>query len=553
MNKKNTNKAKALIKSCLNGQKRLIFLNCILSSLVSAAYILLAMLSKSLIDIATSSANGKFYIYVLFMSLTVLLQLLLNTFHSHFATVTSGKMSIALRSRIFNLLYEKEYKDVSSYHSGELLNRFLSDSDVVVGTASSIIPSICSTVTKLVAGIFALITLDWRFGSGIIIIGIFIPLIAKMLTAKYKKLHKAYQVSNGKIKSYFQELLVNLPVVKSFTSLNPVKSKLGGLLKENYGLKLKKNWLSIFTASGFYTFFTAGYFLVLIWGAIGIQNETVTYGSLIAFLQIISQLKTPLQSISGFLPQYSSMLASAERICELEDIEDELLPMNENMLAAVRDIFEGIKAENLSFSYGEKSILEDCNFYIPRDSIAVITGESGHGKSTLFKLLLGYFKPNGRLTLNNNYEINASTRGLFSYVPQGNMILSGTILENLTICTTDASEEKISSAIEIAVLKEWIDSLPDGINTKIGENGLGISEGQAQRIAIARALICDTPILLLDEATCSLDNATEHTLLWNLKELPDKTVLLVTHRKVEDGIADITLHLDNKQFTQTNA
>lgn len=548
MNKKNTNKATALIKGCLKGQKGLIFLNCILSSLVSVAYVVLAMLSKSLIDIATNGSSGRFYVYVIFMALTVALQLLFNTFHSHFAAVTSGKMSMALKKRIFNTLYQKEYGKVSDYHSGELLNRFISDSDVVVNTASSIIPSLCATVTRIIAGVFALVTLDWRFGSGIIIIGIFIPLIARMLTAKYKKLHKAFQISGGKIKSLFQELLVNLPVVKSFSSLNPVKNKLDGMLNDNYNLKLKKNWLSIFTSSGFYLFFTAGYFLVLVWGAVGIQKQTVTYGSLIAFLQIISQLRVPLQSISGYLPQYSSMIASAERICELENIEDELLPLSNKMLLAVRDVFEGIKAESLSFSYGEKSILEDCSFYIPRDSIAVITGESGQGKSTLFKLLLGYFKANGRLTLNNTYEINSSTRGLFSYVPQGNMILSGTILENLTICTENASKEKIDFAIEVAVLKEWIDSLPDGINTKIGEHGLGVSEGQAQRIAIARALICDTPILLLDEATCSLDNATEHKLLWNLKELPDKTVLLVTHRKIEDGIADIHLHLDNKKF-----
>lgn len=548
MNKKNTSRAKALVKSCVGGQKRLILLNCLLGSLVSVAYIVLAMLSKTLIDVATKETNGKFYVYVIFMAVTVALQLLFNTLHSHSQTVTSGKMSVALRKRIFSGLYEKKYAQVSSYHSGELLNRFISDSDVVVNTASAIIPSLCSMVTRLIAGIIAMVTLDWRFGSGIIVIGIFIPLIARMLTAKYKKLHKAYQNSNGKLKAYFQELLVNMPVVKSFASLFVVKEKLGGMLNDNYNLKIKKNWLTVFTSSGFYLFFTAGYFLVLIWGAVGIQKQTVTYGSLIAFLQIISQLRAPLQSISGFLPQYSAMIASAERICELESIEDELLPISEKMLDAVRDVFEGIKAENLGFSYGENTVLENCSFYIPRGNIAVITGESGRGKSTFFKLLLGYFEPSGKLTFNDTYEINASTRALFSYVPQGNMILSGTIKENLTICTDKADDKKIEQAIETAVLKEWIDSLDDGLDTKIGENGLGVSEGQAQRIAIARALLCDTPILLLDEATCSLDNETEHKLLWNLKDLPDKTVLLVTHRKIEDGIADITLHLDNKKF-----
>lgn len=548
MNKSLNKASKRLIKDCLKGQKKLIFLNCILSAFVSVSYILIALFSKNLIDISTGEKQGKFYFYVLFMSGTVVLQLLLNALHSHLQAVAQGKMSLSLRRRIFNTLFEKQYSEVSNYHSGELLNRFITDSDAIVTTASAIIPSLCATLSRLAVGIVAMLTLDWRFASGLIVIGICVPTLAKLITAKYKKLHKNYQISNGKIKAYFQELLVNLPVVKSFLSQTPVKKKLNGLLNENYALKLKKNRLSIFTTSSLYLFFTAGYVLVLIWGAMGIKAQTVTYGSLIAFIQIISQLRAPITSISGYLPQYSSMIASAERICELEELNDELLPLGENMRDAVKDVFEGIKAENLSFSYGEKAVLENCNFYIPRDSIAFITGESGHGKSTLFKLLLGYFNYSGRLTLNDNYEINASTRSLFSYVPQGNMILSGTIKENLTICAETLNEADIESAIETAVLKDWIDSLPDGIDTKIGENGLGVSEGQAQRIAIARALICNTPILLLDEATCSLDNETEHKLLWNLKELPDKTVLLVTHRSVEDGIADIHLHLDNKKF-----
>lgn len=548
MNKQNNKSSKQLIKSCIKGQKRLIFLNCVLSALVSAAFILIALFSKSLIDIATAAKEGSFYLYAILMAATVLLQLILNALHSHIQTVTHGKMSIALRKRIFNVLYQKEYSKVSNYHSGELLNRYISDSDVIVSTASAIIPSVCATVARLIAGIVAMLSLDWRFASGIIVVGIFVPAIAKFITAKYKKIHKSFQISNGKIKAYFQELLVNMPVIKSFSSLEPVNKKLNGLLNENYALRIKRNRLNIFTSSSLYLFFTAGYVLVLVWGAAGIQQQIVTYGSLVAFLQIISQLRAPITNLSGYLPQYSTMLASAERICELEEMNDELLPLGEKMLNAVEDVFEGIKAENLSFSYDDTPVLENCNFYIPRGNIAVITGESGRGKSTLFKLLLGYFPYSGKLTFNNTYEINASTRSLFSYVPQGNMILSGTIKENLTICVEKASEEEINNAIKTAVLSEWIDSLPDGINTKIGENGLGISEGQAQRIAVARALICNTPVLLLDEATCSLDKETEHKLLWNLKDLPDKTVLLVTHRTVESGIADISLHLDNKKF-----
>lgn len=548
MNKGNK-KALALILDCLKGQKLLIILNCFLTSLVSVLFIVLALLSKRLVDIATKSVSGNFYLCVLFILLTVVLQLVLNAVGSHLSVLTSGKMAVYLRRRIFETLHKKKQSDVNKFHSGELLNRFISDCDITVNGANGILPAVFATLSKLIAGSIALLTLDWRFALGLITVGICIPAVARLISSKYKKLHKAYSASNGEIKSYFQEMLVNMPVVKSFASFSPAKRKLDKMLFYNLKLKLKRNVLAVLTSSSMYTFFTAGYFLVLIWGAIGISKETVTYGSLIAFLQIVSQLRAPMQNISGLFVQYSSMMASAERILELFDLSDELLPLDDEMKEAAAQVFTGITAKDLSFTYGENTILKNCNFHIDRGTITIITGESGKGKTTLFNLLLGYLdSESGSLTLDGKYDINASTRALFSYVPQGNMVLSGSILENLTFCSEKITKEEIDFAIKTAVLDEWVNSLPNGLNTKIGEHGLGVSEGQAARIAIARALLCNTPILLLDEATCSLDSKTELTLLKNLKALPDKTVLLVTHRSVDDSIADNRLHLENKKF-----
>ncbi len=548
---KNNKRAISIITDCLKGQKLLIFLNCFLTSFVSVGYIALALLSKRLVDIATKQSDGKFYLCVLFILLTVFLQLVLNAVSSHLSVLASGKMAVYLRQRIFDNLYKKKQSEVQKYHSGELLNRFISDCDITVNSACGILPTVFATISKLVAGSVALLTLDWRFALGLITVGICIPAAARLVNGKYKKLHKAYQTSNGEIKSYFQELLVNMPVVKSFATTTPAKKKLNKTLLHNLSLKLKRNVLAVLINSSMYTFFTAGYFLVLIWGAMGISKGIVTYGSLIAFLQIISQLRAPMQNISGIFVQYTSMMASAERILELFDLNDELLPLGEEMKNAATSVFTEITAENLTFTYGENTVLKDCNFTIPRGSIAIITGESGKGKTTLFNLLLGYLEANsGSLTLDKKYDINASTRALFSYVPQGNMVLSGSILENLTFCNDSVTKEQIAFATKTAVLDEWLNTLPEGLNTKIGEHGLGISEGQAQRIAIARALLCDTPILLLDEATCSLDSKTELALLKNLKNLSDKTVLLVTHRNIDDSIADMRLHLENKKFTK---
>jgi ABC-type bacteriocin/lantibiotic exporter with double-glycine peptidase domain len=297
-----------------------------------------------------------------------------------------------------------------------------------------------------------------------------------------------------------------------------------------------------------YLFFTAGYFLVLLWGAAGIRTGSVTYGSLIAFLQIISQLRSPMQSISGIAPTYYSMMSSAERITEIDDLNDELSPLDKDVTDAIKNIFTCIKAEKLSFSYGEHKILNECEFSVQRGSITAITGESGVGKSTLFRLLLGYESAEGKLSFDNKYEINSSTRSLFSYVPQGNMILSGTISENITLCTVNADDNAIKNAIQIAQLSDFIESLPKGLDTYIGEDGLGVSEGQAQRIAIARAILCDAPILLLDEASASLDRDTEYRLLKEIKSLSDKTVFLVTHRNLPDDICDNIIHLEDGKF-----
>ncbi len=554
MNNKQKSGSSLLIRDCLRGQKLLILLGCVLNALSSVCFVALAWFSKGILDIATGVKNGSFTLYIVALCAVVIIQIALTAFASHFATVASGKMGIYLKNRLFKALGRKKYSEVYPFHSGDLLNRFIADGDVVVQGCTNLPATVVSIVIKLISGAVALILLDWRFGGGIVVIGIIIPFLAKTLSGHFKSLHKQYQKTNGLIKSFLQEIFKNLSVVKTFASKRPVENKLFSLMKNNYNIAIKRNYLAIFTSCGLYLFFTAGYFLAIIWGATGIKSATVTYGELMAFLQIISQLRSPMQSISSIMPSYYTMIASSERICEICELEDEYSPMNESMLSAVKDVFSSINCNSVSFSYGQNEpVLTDCSFSVNRGEIVVISGESGGGKSTLFRLMLGYFDPTkGNISFDNKYEINASTRALFSYVPQGNMILSGSIKENITLCATGLSEDEISKAIDTAVLSEWIDSLPDGINTKIGENGLGISEGQAQRIAVARALLCNTPILLLDEATSALDSETEIKLLSNIKKLQDKTVFLVTHRSFASTICDRHLHLQNCSFKEIN-
>lgn len=546
MNKKVSDNAKKLISSSIKSQLFKIIVTSVLSAFSSVIYIALALVSKRIIDIASGEVSGRLMPLAFTIIALVLFQVISAALGSHLNASISAKMAIRIKKGLFASLFTKKLDKVNLYHSGDLLNRFSSDVSVVVSTATSIVPSLVSIVTRIVSGSIAILMIDWKFAAAIILLGIIVPAICKLIGHKYRYLHTKHQQSEGRLKAFLQESFKNLSVIKSFSSLKPITKKLDVLQDENYKIKIKRNNLSIVYSVGMYCFFTAGYFLVLLWGAAGIKEGLVTFGSLVAFLQIISQLRGPLQSISGIIPAYQSMLSSSERICEIADLDEELFPLSEQVSDTIKTVFKEINADSLSFSYGEHKILESSDFSVKRGTVTAITGESGVGKSTLFRLLLGYSNADyGKLTFDGKYEINASTRSLFSYVPQGNMVLSGTIRENITLCADKVSEDEISSAIKAAQLENFITSLPDGLDTYIGEDGLGISEGQAQRIAIARALVCDAPILLLDEATAALDSETEFAFLTEIKKLKDKTVILVTHRTLPENICDNHIHIEN--------
>lgn len=548
MNKRPSNTAQKLLKKAVEGQKGRIFISSFLSVLASVIFVFLALISKKIIDIATTDKHQNFTVLCITVIAVILIQALFSAAVSHFKAASSGKIAISIKKNLFNAVITKNHSKISEYHSGDLLTRFSSDVDLIANSLSSLVPAVVSIIAKIIAGAITILFIDWKFAGALIVLGILVPFVCKLIGARYKPLHKKYQQSESQLRSFLQENFKNLAIIKSFSSLSPTNQKLSLLQKENYNLKITKNTLNIIYSTGLSLFFTLGYFLVLLWGAKGIQANTVTYGALIAFLQIISQLRAPLQSISSIAPAYFSMTASAERLAEIYDLEDEILPLHKDVYDAINDVFTSIEANNLSFSYSDTTILEETSFKISRNSITVITGESGVGKSTLFRLLLGYLNGCGSLKFDGKYDINSSTRAFFSYVPQGNMILSGTIRENLTLCCDNAEEEKIKAAVETAALSKFINSLPDGLDTFIGEDGLGISEGQASRIALARALLCDTPILLLDEATAALDSETENELLLNLKKLKDKTIILVTHRTLDEDIYDHHLHLEGKKF-----
>ncbi len=253
-------------------------------------------------------------------------------------------------------------------------------------------------------------------------------------------------------------------------------------------------------------------------------------------LQLVNQIQAPFAQLSSIMPQYFAVIASAERLMEIEALPDEV-EESKNAID-VADTYNKLRAinfENISFSYDRDIILDSTSLKVDKGDFVAITGISGIGKSTLLKLLLGVFKvQDGTIELeceDGNIPVDVNTRRLFSYVPQGNFILSGTIRESLTFINSEASDEEINEAVRISCAKEFVDELPDGIETVIGERGIGLSEGQLQRIAIARSLLSKSPVMLLDEATSALDEATEKQFLTNLKELKNKTCIIVSHKR----------------------
>ncbi len=551
MNKKNSNK-NALLWIYNRGKKFIpaVLLLAVISILSSLGYVALALISKNVLDIATGAVAGNMLLNGILLCSIVVGIILLSGLNSYLNTRANGKLAISIRNYIFAKVSHRKYSEISEYHSGDLLNRLTSDTDVIVSAITGIIPRVSGMVAKIIGGISALIVLDARIALIILCLGVAVPAIGRVVNERYKNLHKQVQKSEGNTRSFLQECFENIVVLKTFESEIPFFNKLNLYLKDNYKLKIKRNNISIVTHLGLYSFFTIGYYAVLLWGADGIAKGVMTYGTLNAFLQLVQQLRAPMQNVSGILPQYYSALASAERLMELEEGFEDKPSVAKEKLNEIIDSFSSIELSGIDFAYKDELILKGCTFSVPKGKITALTGESGSGKSTVFKLILGLYEAQaGEISVNGNIPLDTSLRGLFAYVPQGNMVLSGSIKDNITLNNDDIDEQKLIDACKAAEIYDLILSTPSGFDTELSERGAGLSEGQIQRISIARALLTDAPVLLLDEATSALDEETETKVLSNIKAMSDKTVLFVTHRNTSLKVCDRIVHVENKVFS----
>lgn len=511
--------------------------------------------AKDLIDAATKShdMNAMIYNGLMYLGVTVF-QIITLILARNFLFKISAKTELTMKSKLFSDMMQKDYAHITAYHSGELMNLLTSDIGVVSSAITTIIPNVVFFIIKLIGVIYILLSIDVMFSLVFIFGGLLVFLASSLFKPVTKRMHKRVQETDGKVRSFMQEGLSSLLMIKTFDAQDKMSDSADKLQQENYEAKRKRNIFSIATGTAVSAVFAFAFVWGLGWGSYMLYYGLISYGVLTQIITLIGQIRTPIQGISNIFPTYFNALASAERIMEIEDLPDEEVINHQIDVSKMYSEMREIRFDDITFSFDRDKVLETTSLTVKKGAFVAIEGISGIGKSTLLKLLLSVYQPqNGEIVIrtgSKDYPVDRSTRKLFSYVPQGNFLLSGTLRENVAFVAPNATDEKILEAARIACADEFIAELPEGLDTVIAERGGGLSEGQVQRIAIARAILSGAPILLLDEATSALDEATEEKLLKNLRELENITCIIISHKKAAEQICDKIVTISDKKIKE---
>ena len=524
----------------------------VLLAVCSVAFV---YVSKKLVDVAVAMLAGRpvtvgLEMWAVALAGVILIRVLLNALRSYLQTRTETALKNRLRYNLFNVMLHVRNDGGSRHHSGDVLNRMQEDVRQVSSTLAGSIPNLFGTLLQFLAAFAFLVYLDLRLALVVVVIVPVGILVGKFVTLRIRNLTLDIRKSDSKVQSHIQESFQHLTLLQTLEYTGTSSDTLGGLQDTLFDNEMRRTRFSILSRIVISLALSAGHAVAFLWGVWGISAGTVTYGMMTAFLQLVGQIQRPLMELSTQVPALIHSTASIDRLMELE-----ALPREEAEDPVLLDAPAGVSFEDVCFAYpdSDRNIFEGFSYDFRPGSRTAIVGPTGVGKSTMIRLMLALLRPDcgavrlyspgGAGSLGSLVPASPATRCNLVYVPQGNTLFSGTIRENLLMGNPDASEADLCKVLHTAAA-DFVFDLASGLDTQCFESGAGLSEGQAQRIAIARALLRPGSILLLDEFSSALDAQTESTLLERLtSELPDHTMIFITHRDRIIDFCDSVLRL----------
>lgn len=532
-----------------SGYRKLILLSMLCGMFRMAVSLAFVWLCKYVIDVATHQTAGSLSHGICLMVGCILLQLSLSAVSSRLYASTDVSLSNRMRSGLLTHLLKSRWNGRELFHSGDMLNRMEGDVSVVVRMMVGLFPSVGIVLSQLVGAAAFLLILDRRMAVVILLIMPVALVFSKLYMMKMRKITREIRETDSRVQSHMQENLQHRTLIAALERTPMILNTMGSLQLGLKRLVMQRNSYSVFSSVLVQAGFAFGYVVAFSWGVYGLNKGTVTFGMLTAFMQLVAQVQRPVVDLSKMVPSFINGLTSVERLNELYS-----LPLEEQGAPVQLAGPVGIRLEHVTFRYpgSEREVLHDFSHDFAPGSLTAVLGETGSGKSTLLRLLLALLQPaEGRILLYAGREERTAsplTRGNFIYVPQGNTLVSGSLRHNLQLGNPEATDEQMYAALHTAAA-DFVADLSEGLDTPCGEKGEGLSEGQAQRIAIARGLLRSGSIILLDEPTSALDAETTRLLLQRLTEkVGSKTLILITHQEQTARLCSYTVRLHSRQL-----
>jgi ATP-binding cassette subfamily B protein len=496
------------------------------------------------IDVAAGNVKGSLLFAVGFMGILILCNFGLDISAIWVRNILGIKAQNRMQQRMLDRILRSEWHGKELHHSGDVLNRLEIDVENVVNFLTETIPNTLSVLALFIGAFFYLFSMDKILALiTIAIIPVFV-LLSKIYIGQMRRLTRKVRDSDSKVQSVLQETIQNRMLIKTLESDAVMVDKLENTQSELRHNVVKRTAFSVFSSLIMNFGFALGYLVAFLWAAVRMSSHTLTFGGMTAFLQLVNRIQSPARNLTKLIPAFVSVFTAAERLMELEEN-----PLEEQGDPVELDAPCGVRFSGVSYAYEaeEGKVIDNLNFDFRPGQCTAVLGETGAGKTTLVRLILALIRPQqGEVEIYNSTRketLSPLTRCNFVYVPQGNTLMSGTIRDNLRLGKLDATDEEMKAALQQACA-EFVMELPEGLDTLCTESGGGLSEGQAQRIAIARALLRNRSIMLFDEATSALDPDTEKQLLHNILAGQNKTIIFITHRPAVVDYCDQTLKIE---------